>query len=138
MSYGPKQTAKSNPEELRKILETQFAALLAGSRALGYARDDSDYDYFVQWQFGVEHRLTNIGFRPIDSSYLDPTIVGVLRNECQSVDVILVRNLKVQTRIMKLLAHSSAHLWVSKIPEGNMYDFWTVLVCLAMQEPDKK
>lgn len=139
MTYGSKQTAQhAPPEAMRIYLEEKLKALPCGSRALGYGKVDSDFDYYVQWGFGVETKLAAQGFEPVDSSYTDPTIVGVMRHRTDKIDVLLVEDLKIQKRILDLLKHSSPHLWVSKIPEGNMYDFWTVLVRLAMPEPDKK
>lgn len=71
---------------------------LTGSRFFGTAREDSDWDYFVEWDKGVYHELCDFGFVLDHESYAhDPNNVAVFVRD--DVHVQVVGNAAIKERI---------------------------------------
>jgi hypothetical protein len=138
MAYGPKQTAlKPPPADLVTRL-VAMGAIPCGSRELGYAREDSDYDYYLEWRFGLETTLSALGFEPTGPDYIDPQTIGSMRHRTDKVDVILVSDIDLRKDIIAALKRYSGREWLGKIPHGNAYDFWSVLVRIGTREARAK
>lgn len=138
MAYGPKQTAlKPPPADLVTRLAA-MGAIPCGSRELGYAREDSDYDYYLEWRFGLEAQLTVLGFEPTGPDYIDPQTIGTMRHRTDKADVILVTDIQLRKDILTELKRYSGSLWMVNIPHAYAYDFWSVLVRIGTREARAK
>jgi hypothetical protein len=109
-------------------LVKEMGALPTGSRALGYWKPDSDYDYFLQWEFGLESDLAKLGFCPRAACYSDPEVVGTMTHPDEKIDVIFVENIQARRDIMDALDRPGNKTWLAKMLPYERKDLWDVLV----------
>ena len=113
-------------DELRN---SKFEFYLTGSRYLGGANDNSDWDYFTQNSPGVRDFLQRLGFKhDLSGYYDDPLIVSVM---CSGdVHVQLCLNVESKERVQWTLKNNGVRF--DRIPKDQARRIWAA--CLQLYE----
>jgi len=89
---------------LTALGKSHYTFYLTGSRYFGFARDNSDYDFYVQDSRPVREFLENEGFTtllPQSHNYKDHNCAVVFRKE--NVDIQLVYNISYKHAAQKAI-----------------------------------
>jgi len=98
---------------------------LTGSRYFGTSRSNSDYDFFVQYDKGIEQYLSGLGFeQEWANSYDDPIAHSCW--SCGNIHVQVVTDAKLKKRVQDWLKTRPALMVGTK---EQLRGVWTTAIC---------
>lgn len=121
---------------LYNMKHLQYIFHLTGSRLFGNDRDDSDYDFFVVDDCGLQTELHRLGFSKISRSgcgYNDPSVESIYRHRC-GIDVQIINADYFETKLKVnsyLNTDIGRRLLEQHKTKWDRLDLWSFLIQLA-------
>ena len=131
MIFGTLNTSATIHESFQN---SDFLFYLTGSRYFGGAEENSDWDFFVQYDDNVVKFLVSLGFELRHATeYKDTELVKFMRHKEKKIDVQLVKDAALKMLVQILLASEPMRRHYNgmvKITRWYLWDFaYQIFTC---------
>lgn len=123
-------TIEVNKNSLYDVLAAlhQYKFNLTGSRELGGARLNSDWDFFCQHTNYNIHLIEELGFEEIEYKYKNYDVVCVYRHKKLPIDIQVVMNVNIKLEIQQYI---KVHYDFGTMPKDKRIEIWQSLTGLV-------